>query len=113
MPENLVCEGLSVAPNVIETIVSIATERTEGVAYVGGLPVVGAAALLKVRASGVEVSVDESGIAVGVHLTAYHGVKLRELGAAVQEAVADALGAQLGLTRVHVDVFVDGLEFAA
>ena len=113
MPDNLMFEGLSVAPNVIETIVGIASEQTEGVAYVGSAPAVGAASLLKARSTGVEVGVEDGSVAVAVHLAAYHGVKLRDLGAAVQRSVADALAAQLGVEHVCVDVFVDALEFAA
>jgi len=112
MPDRLELEGLSVAPNVIETIVRIATEQTEGVAYVGGIPLSGPAALLKAKMPSVEISRSDDGcLLVCVYLTAIYGSVLPELGERVQAAIADALGTQLSIERVYVDVYVEALEF--
>jgi len=113
MPDRLLFEGLSVAPNVIETIVRIATQEVEGVACVGGLPPTGAAALLKPKMPGIDISRDSDTVMVTVPLTALYGVKLPTLGARVQQAIADALGTQLGIERVQVDVYIEALEFTA
>jgi len=113
MPNRLVFEGLSVAPNVIETIARIATEEVEGVAGVGGVPVSGAASLLKPKLPGVEIGREDDVLLVSVYVTASYGVKLPALGERIQKAIADALGMQLGIKSVQVDVYIESLEFEA
>ena len=114
MSNRLSFEGLSVSPNVVETIARIATEEVEGVACVGGVPVTGAAALLKPKIPGVEISLGDGDLLlVAVYVTALYGVKLPALGARIQEAIADALGLQLGTKAVQVDVYIEALEFEA
>ena len=113
MSSRLEFDGLSVAPNVIETIVRIASESVDGVAAVGGTPVVGAAAVFKSRMPSVEVSAaqgDES-LIVAVYITARYGMNLQDLGTAVQTAVMDALSSQLGVTKAVIDVYIEGLAF--
>jgi uncharacterized alkaline shock family protein YloU len=114
MADNLVFEGLSVAPNVIDTIVRIATEKVDGVTSVGGGVPSGAAALIKTKTPGIEIAIDsDQNLVIAVHIAAIYGVKLHELGAAIQEAISDALEIQLGVKVVHVDVYIDSLNFSA
>jgi len=106
-------DGLSVAPNVLETIVRIASEQVDGVTAVGGTPITGAAAIFKSRIPSVEVSVTEKGEAldIAVYVTARYGMKLTDLGEAVQQAVLDALSSQLGVEAANIDVYIEGLSF--
>jgi len=113
MSDRLEFDGLSVAPNVIETIVRIASEQVDGVVAVGGTPITGAAAVFKPRMPSIEVSAPEEGAAldVAVYITARYGMKLPELGAAVQAAVLDALASQLGIQSASIDVYIEALDF--
>ncbi|MCL2746768.1 MAG: Asp23/Gls24 family envelope stress response protein [Coriobacteriia bacterium] len=106
-------DGLSVAPNVLETIVRIASEQVDGVVAVGGTPITGAASIFKSRGPSVEVSAADEGEAldVAVYITARYGMKLTDLGEEVQKAVLDALGSQLGVEAANIDVYIEGLQF--
>ncbi|MCL2525956.1 MAG: Asp23/Gls24 family envelope stress response protein [Coriobacteriia bacterium] len=113
MSARLEFDGLSVSPTVIETIVRIAAEGVDGVASVGGTPITGAAAVFKPKMPSVEVSASEEGeeLDVAVYLTAVYGENLTDLGAAVQKAIIDALGSQLGVEKVAIDVYIESLDF--
>ena len=43
----------------------------------------------------------------------YYGYVLPEVAANLRQSVADALLVQVGLEAAAVDIFVDGLQFAA
>lgn len=116
MSEEIKIEGVGIAPGILETIVTLATESVEGVAQVcpSGL------ARLMRKSGGrgvgrsVEVVVDESGAAkVSVHIRVVYGNSLHGVASAVQVAVVEALESQAGLRTGSVDVFVDGIEFPA
>jgi len=112
MSSRLEFDGLSVAPQVIETIVRIASESVDGVASVGGTPITGAAAVFKPKMPSIEVSSSEDErLEIAVYITARYGVKLTDLGAAVQKAVLDALSSQLGVESARIDVYVEAIEF--
>lgn len=106
--EKLVLEGLTVAPNVIDTIVRLATEKVEGVAAVGS-----PTSIRSKSQKPIDVQTDENGrLLLDVHVQAYYGTKLHELGAAIQSAIADALTVQVGVAPESVNVFIDALIFA-
>jgi uncharacterized alkaline shock family protein YloU len=108
MAAELSLEGLDIAPGVVETMVELAAGQVEGVACVATFP------LGKLSKAGktTEVSVAEDGtFVVTVHLTANFGRPLRQLGAAVQDAISDALESQTGQSASRVDVFIDGVVF--
>jgi len=108
MATELSLEGLDIAPGVVETMVELATGQVEGVASVGSSPL---GKIAKV-ANSTEVSVDEDGgFDVTVHITAVYGRPLRQLGAAVQDAISDALESQTGHAASKVDVFIDAVVF--
>jgi len=112
MSNRLEFDGLSVAPNVLETIVRIASEEVDGVCMVGGTPVAGAAAVFKAKMPGVEVSTLEDDVLdIAVYITARYGVKLPDLGKAVQAAVLGALSSQLGIEAASIDVYIEALQF--
>lgn len=114
MSEEIRLEGLGVAPGVLDTIVTVATEGVEGVAAVGAPGIAGLVqkGVRKGSSRAVDVLVDEaSNLSVSVHVQVNYGHKLREVAAAVQQAVTEALTSQVGLTVTAVDVYVDSLVF--
>ncbi len=107
MAEKIVFDGLTVAPSVLDTMVRLATEQVKGVAGVG----TGVRKTALGHAIELTANEDES-LNVDVHIQAYFGEQLHELGRAVQSAIADALKSQLGAKVACVNVYVDGLVFA-
>lgn len=108
MATELSLEGLDIAPGVVETMVDLAAGQVEGVAAVES------SALGKISKStrSTEVALDEDGrFVVSVHVIASYGRPLRQLGAAVQEAVSDALESQTGHAASSVEVFIDAVRF--
>ena len=107
MPENLVFEGgLTIAPSVLDTMVRLATQQVKGVAGLG----VGVRKTALARAVEI-VSTEDGGLSVDIHIQAYVGEQLRELGQEIQASVADALKSQLGVDVIRVDIYIDGLAF--
>lgn len=105
--DKLILDGLTVAPNVIDTIVRLATEQVEGVAGVGG-----SVSLRKGSSRAVDIKVNESGrLILDVHIQALYGAKLHQVAADVKLSVHDALSVQVGTTPEEVNVFIDGLVF--
>ncbi|MCL2324310.1 MAG: Asp23/Gls24 family envelope stress response protein [Actinomycetia bacterium] len=108
MADNLVFEGLSIAPGVLDTMVRLAVEQVKGVAGLG----VGVRKTALARA--VMIEADEEGrLAVAVHVQAWLGEQLRDLGLEIQAAIADALKSQLGVVAERIDVYIDGLAIPA
>ena len=108
MPAELSLEGLDIAPGVVETMVQLAAGHVDGVVGID------TSALGKLSRSikAVEVALDEDGrFVVTIHITALYGRPLRQLGAAVQDAISDALESQTGHSASHVDVFIDAIQF--
>jgi uncharacterized alkaline shock family protein YloU len=108
MATELNLDGLDVAPGVVETIVQLAALEVEGVAAAGISPL----GKISKAAKSIEVSLGDDGTFLAtIHLTAAYGRPLRQLGGAVQAAIADALLSQTGHTASRVDVFIDALVF--
>jgi len=108
-------EGLSVAPGVLDTIVTMAAEAVEGVASLGapGLAGLVQKSARKGAARAVDVCVDEDGkLTAAIHLQVIYGHKLKDVANAVQNSVADAVQSQVGVQIAAVDVFVDGIVFS-
>ena len=115
MSKDVEGKGMSLGPGVIETIISIAVSEVEGVASVGPYSTSGLRSWLgqKPSTSGIEV-VDEDGkLHVTVHIEVYNGYVLPELAVELRRAVADALKIQVGVEVAAVDIYVDGIQFAA
>ena len=108
MTSELNLDGLDIAPGVVETIVQLAASEVDGVASADISPL----GKISKSAKSIEVCLDDDGSFVAtVHLTAAYGRPLRQLGAAVQEAVSDALLSQTGHSASRVDVFIDAVVF--
>ena len=106
MTETLSFDGLTIAPNVLDTMVRLAAREVKGVAGLG----VGVRKTAFARAVEIDVS-EDAGLLISIHIQAFAGEQLRDLGKAVQAVVADALKSQLGIETARVDVYIDGLAF--
>lgn len=114
MTDEIRLEGLGVAQGVLETIITIAAEKVEGVACVCGQGLSGLVRKAGQQAGhrAVEVVLDESGaVGVALHVHLRYGTPLRRVAEAVQVAVADAVSSQIGSAVAKVDVFVDAVAF--
>lgn len=114
MSEEIRLEGLGVAPGVLDTIVTLAAESVDGVAAVGASGIAGLVqkGSRKGTSRAVDVTVAEDGaVTASIHVQVAYGLKLREVAAAVQLAVTEAITSQVGVPVAAVDVYVDGLVF--
>lgn len=116
MSNELNVQGMSLAPGVVETIISIAANEVEGIASVGSFATSGLRSMLASRPStvGIETDVDEEGkLVVTLHVEVCYGQVLPELAAKLRQAVADALLIQVGIEVGSVDVYIDGIQFVS
>ena len=115
--QGICVNGITIAPGVVETIVSLAAAEVPGVAGVGTAgPISAIAAALNagksVPSAGIKLKVNEdNAVEVKITIQAYYGYRLADVAAKVRAAIADALKGQIGADTVSVDVFVDGLAF--
>jgi uncharacterized alkaline shock family protein YloU len=115
MDEKLMNEGLSIAPGVVETIVSLAVAQVDGVAQVGAprlsrsfIP----ALSRRHPAQGILIMADDDErITVAVHVQVFYGYRLQEVAEKIRLAVAGTLSGQVGIEVAAVDVSVDGIQF--
>ena len=106
--------GMSIAPGVVETIISVAMSEVEGVTAVGVTSVNGLVAAIagKGSAQGIDVDVDANGqLAVGIHVEVSYGKPLPEIAGRIRQAVFDAVTSQIGIPVGSVDVYIDGVQF--
>jgi uncharacterized alkaline shock family protein YloU len=115
MDEKHMSEGLTIAPGVVETIVSLAVSQIAGVAQVGapGLSESFISALSKKHpAQGILITAEEDAtITVTVHVQIFYGYRLQEVAENIRAIVVDTLEGQVGIHADAVDVFVDGIQF--
>ena len=116
-PQGFCVNGITIAPGVVETIVSLAAAEVPGVAGVGTAgPISSIAAALNagrsVPTAGIKLAVaEDNSVSVNLTIQAYYGYRLADVAAQVREAVADALKGQVGAQTISVDVYVDALAF--
>ena len=115
MYDKLTSEGLTIAPGVVETIVSLAVGQIEGVAQVraSGLPNSFMSALnRKQQAHGIIIMADDDKqITVAVHVYIYYGFRLQEVAEKIRRTVFDTLAGQVGIEVARVDVYIDSIQF--
>lgn len=104
----------SVAPNVIDTIVTLAVTEVPGVAFVGSPVQSGLRALVTASKNTSGVSVVETGedsldIAVSVHIN--NGFSVDQIVSEIRSSVVDAVLTQAGRTVARVDILIDGIVF--
>lgn len=103
---------IRISEDVISVISAIAAKEIEGLASMGGtvLENIGEIISKKSYGKGVKVEYTESGLAIELHITIKFGVKIREVSAAIQEHVKNAVETMTGLGVAKVDVYVDGVD---
>ncbi len=111
-------DAATIAPGVVETIISLAAAEVEGVAGVGAAGALSSiAAAFKagkaVPTQGLNLAVAEDGsIAVEITIQVAYGFRIVEVADNVRTAISQAIAAQLGAEVSSVDIFVDGLAAA-
>ncbi len=107
-------KNMTLAPGVIDTIISITAREVEGVAQVGTAASGGLWAKLTGKPStlGIETRFDDEGkLAVVLHIAVYYGCVLPEVADKLRTAISDALLVQAGVEVASVDIFVDAIQF--
>ena len=108
-------DGMTVAPGVVETIVSLAAQSVEGVACIGDPTTSGLFSIIgggKPSTQGIEIDSGEDGdLHISLRLYVKNGQVLSELAGAVRQAVADAINSQVGAKVGSVDIYIDGVQF--
>ena len=110
MSDEIMLEGLGVAPGVLDTIATLAAEQVEGVVAVLTRGVAGL--VQKGPGRGIAVTVcDDKTFSVQIHISVKYGTPLRTVATAVQRSVSDALLSQTAQQVSAVDVFIDSIVF--
>lgn len=113
MSENLDAKGMSLAPGVVDTIITITANEQDGVASVGSFSTSGIRSMLQSRpsTSGVETKVEDGKLTVILHIEVYYGYVLPELADNLRKAISDALLVQVGMEVNRIDIYIDGIQF--
>ena len=108
-------EGMTIAPGVVETIISLAARDVEGVASIGPATTSGLMDLIgggRPSTQGIEVTPDENDeLHVSIRMDVKSGNVLPDLAANVRRAVVDAVATQVGVKVAAVDIYIDGIQF--
>ena len=108
--------GMAIAPNVVETIVTLAARDVEGVEGLVADAPSGIRALLpgaKPANPGVLVEADEDEkLHISLRVEVKSGYVLPDVAADLRRAVADAVAMQVGIDVGSVDVFIDAIRFS-
>lgn len=106
-------DNMTLAPGVVDTIISIAASEQEGVASIGTATGGFFARIAnKPTTSGIQTRyADDGRLEVVLHIVVEHGYVLPDLADKLRKAVADALMVQAGVEVASIDVFVDGMQF--
>ena len=108
-------EGMTIAPGVVETIISLAARDVEGVASIGPATTSGLMDLIgggRPSTQGIEVTTDENDeLHVSLRMDVKSGNVLPDLAANVRRAVVDAVATQVGVKVAAVDIYIDGIQF--
>jgi uncharacterized alkaline shock family protein YloU len=115
MSDEIRMDGLGIAPGVLDTLVTLATQDVDGVAAVGAPGIAGL--VQKGARKGTQRAVDvctaeDGSVGVTVHVQVEYGRNLREVGRAVQAAICDAVASQVSIDVSSVDVYIDAVVFA-
>ena len=108
-------EGMTIAPGVVETIISLAARDVEGVASIGPATTSGLMDLIgggRPSTQGIEGTTDENDeLHVSIRMDVKSGNVLPDLAANVRRAVVDAIATQVGVKVAAVDIYIDGIQF--
>jgi uncharacterized alkaline shock family protein YloU len=105
---------VTIAPNVLTTIVRQTTLEQRGVTRLTAIPPKMRGRIGSVRAAddGVFVALTEQGVRVEVHLAAENGVNLLKLGETLQASITRAIEEMVCMTVASVDVYIDDVTLA-
>jgi uncharacterized alkaline shock family protein YloU len=105
---------VTIAPNVLTTIVRQTTLEQRGVTRLVPIPPKVRARVGSARAAddGVFITVTEQGVRVEVHLAAENGINLLKLGEILQTSITRAIEEMVGMTVASVDVYIDDVTLA-
>lgn len=106
--------SMSIAPGVVDRVISIAACEVEGVSrvstYTSGGLITGLVARAKRQAILTHIT-DEGELSVTVHVIVEYGYSIPKLAAEIRQHVADALLLQLGIEVGEVNVQVESVAF--
>jgi uncharacterized alkaline shock family protein YloU len=105
---------VTIAPNVLTTIVRQTTLEQRGVTRLVPIPpkVRGRVGTARATEEGVFVTVTERGVRVEVHLAAENGINLLKLGETLQTSITRAIEEMVSMTVASVDVYIDDVTLA-
>lgn len=115
--QGYVTDGITIAPGVIETIISLAAAEVPGVAGVGAADTISSIfaafnAGKAVPTNGIEIKIDENeNVTVDIDIRASYGHRMVDIADGIRNAVSDALLGQIGVEVSQVNVHVDSLSF--
>lgn len=109
--EHVARGAVRIAPEVLETIVSLTALSIPGVVRLAASPSQRAQRFLPRHVpTGVQIAVRNGAIAVELHLIVDSVQNMRDVAGRVQTAVAEAIDQMVGLPVAHVDVRVQDVE---
>lgn len=116
MANQLTIGGLTVSNNVIATVVTVAAEKVDGVAYVNGHNVATSLVSLftqrpTVTDDTVTCDVQDDKLVIGLPVAVFFGYTFTELAEEIRQAVAEAVTTQVGVDVAAVNVRIDELIF--
>jgi uncharacterized alkaline shock family protein YloU len=105
---------VTIAPNVLTTIVRQTTLEQRGVTRLVPIPpkVRGRVGSARAAEDGVLVAVTAQGVRAEVHLAAENGINLLRLGETLQASITRAIEEMVGMTVASVDVYIDDVTLA-
>lgn len=117
MPQEIKIDGIGIAPEVLDVIVTRALEGIEGVASVGVKDIATnlVTMMLSSKSPATDPAVDaevvDGRLALTVRVVVFFGYPFKKLAETIREAVVAAIDAQVGVEVERVDVCIDGLMF--
>ncbi len=115
--QGYIIDGITIAPGVVETIISLAAAEVPGVAGVGSADTISSIfaafnAGNAVPTNGINVQIDEDEVVtVDIDVRASYGSRLVDIAESVRSAIADALIGQIGVEVAQVNVHIEALSF--
>jgi len=98
--------NVTVAPNVLMSIVLMALREVPGIARLGSVP----HARVSARGEGVALRIDSAGVSADCYVVAKPDTNLLDLGMATQATVAAVIRELAGMTVHEVNVYIQDVE---
>ena len=111
--EEVVCEGIQIADDVVSVIAGKAVSEVNGVAGMAGGFAGGISEVLsgkKNLSKGIKVDVTEKQVKVDVNIIVEYGVRIPDVAFEIQNRVKKAVEAMTGLKVLNVNVHVQGIS---